>query len=72
MLWSLLDLDNHLAKVCMTYFQHMWFSSKLGIKLLIGSYKAFIHALVPRYHTKSTSNLVEYLEKEMKDAGCKQ
>jgi hypothetical protein len=50
----------------------MWFSSKLGVKLLIGSYKAFIHALVPRYHTKSTSNLVEYLEKELKDAGCKQ
>jgi hypothetical protein len=50
----------------------MYFSAKLGARLLIGSYKAFIHALVPRYHTKSTSNLVEYLEKELKTAGCKE
>jgi hypothetical protein len=67
MLWFL-DRENHLAKVCMSYFKHMYFSAKL----LIGSYKAFVHALVPQYHTKSTSNLVEYLEKELKTAGCKE
>jgi hypothetical protein len=71
MLWFL-DRENHLAKVCMSYFQHFYFSAKLGSKLLIGSYKAFVHALIPRCHTKSTSNLVEYLEKEMKTAGCKE
>ena len=55
----------------MTYFQHFCFSTKLGINLLIGSYKAFMHALIPYFYTTSTSDLVEYLEKEMKSVGCK-
>jgi hypothetical protein len=55
----------------MTYFQHFCFSTKLGLNLLLGSNKAFIHALMPMYYTDSTSNLVEYLEKEMKSVGCK-
>ena len=68
----LLDKNNHLKNVCMTYFQHFFFSAKLGFSLLFGSYKAFIHAIAPIFHTKSTSNLVEYLEKEMKNVGCKE
>ena len=68
----LYDRNNHLKNVCMTYFQHFCFSTKLGFALLLGSYKAFIHALIPMYYTVSTSNLVEYLEKEMKNVGCKE
>ena len=67
----LLDKNNHLKNVCMTYFQHFCFSTKLGFSLLYGSYKAFTHALIPQFYTTSTSDLVEYLEKEMKSVGCK-
>ena len=66
------DKNNHLKNVCMTYFQHFCFSSKLGLNLLFGSCKAFIHAVIPMYYTDSTSKLVEYLEKEMKSVGCKE
>ena len=56
----------------MTYFQHLRFSSNLGIHLCIGSVKAFIHAIMPQYYITSTSDLVKKLDKEMKSAGCKE
>ena len=66
-----LDKNNHLKNVCMSYYQHFYFSSKLGFHLLLGSVKAFIHAIIPMYCTTSTSNLVTYLDTEMKNTGCK-
>ena len=64
--------NNHLKKICMTYFQHLRFSSNLGIQLWIGSVKAFIHAIMPQYYITSTSDLVKKLDIEMKSAGCKE
>ena len=67
----LLDKNNHLKNVCMSYYQHFCFSSKLGFYLLLGSVKAFVHAVIPMYCTTSTSDLITCLDTEMKSVGCK-
>lgn len=59
----------HPNNVCMSYFEHARFSSSIGVSLIIGSMKAFVHALIPNMYIKSF--LSKDLEKRLKSAGCK-
>lgn len=54
---------NHLNEVKMNYYEHLKFSSFIGIQLFIASQKALIHALIPGLFTTSSSDYVESLNK---------
>ena len=70
-IFSIIDKNNHLPNVCMTYVQHFLFSSGLAVQLFLGSLKAWVHAIIPCLYTTSTSLLLPSLQEEMKNAGCK-
>ncbi len=62
---------NHLNLVCMTYFEHMYLSLRLGLLFLRGFVCAIVHALCPYILTKQStcvSNRVAYL---IKHSGCR-
>ena len=61
----------HPASVCMSYFQHLLFSFKVGLKLAFGTGKAFIHGIYPDIYVTSTSDLIKDLEEEIKEIGCR-
>jgi hypothetical protein len=60
----------HPGNVCMSYFNHLSFSLKLGMKLATGSVKAFIHAVYPDIFVTSTSDLLVTIKKDMDSVGC--
>jgi hypothetical protein len=66
--WYMFD---HPASVCMTYLEHAHFSFSIGIKLLIGAYKAFVHAACPDWFVTSTSDLLHSLQEDMAKVGCR-
>tara|TARA_X000000950_G_scaffold207397_1_gene249444 strand:- start:861 stop:1028 length:168 start_codon:yes stop_codon:yes gene_type:complete len=49
---------------------HAKFSGNLGIKLLVGSLKALIHAIIPELYKTSTSDLVNEIKTEIENSGC--
>ena len=55
-------IRQHLKDVHMSYCQHFLFSSQLSLNLLVGAYKAFLHACIPSLHTISTTELVKALQ----------
>ena len=61
----------HLKDVCMSYFDHMYFSLFLCITFAIGSYKAFVHALIPSLFITSSSDLIKEVAEKMKTIGCR-
>ena len=61
---------SHPRKVCMTYIDHAKFSGNLGIKLLVGSLKALIHAIIPELYKTSTSDLVNEIKTDIENSGC--
>jgi len=60
----------HPEGVCMSYFEHFWFSLKLSKMLYIASCKAFIHAILPNKYITSSSNLIDELKIEFDTVGC--
>lgn len=71
---KLFDYDfflEHPTNVCMSYFNHFKFSSNLSVKLFFGSVKALIHAIFPEYFKSSTSDLIDEIQLELKESGCK-
>lgn len=62
----------HPISVCMSYWQHFHFSFGLGMKFAVGSIQAFIHAIYPDAFITSSSDLIEKIQTEMKEAGCKE
>lgn len=61
----------HPKNVCMTYYQHFIFSSRLGFKLIISGFKAFIHAIFPFLFITSTTDFNRDLKHILESAGCK-
>ena len=61
---------SHLTEVCMSYRTHLRFSAWIGMQLLFGAAKAFLHAVFPPVFAKSTSVLVRLLDDEIRRAGC--
>ena len=58
-----LNSINHLQEVNMNYFEHLKFSSFLGLQFFIASQKAFIHALIPGLFTTSSTDYTDSLNR---------
>ena len=63
---------SHPNNVCMSYFTHCKFALLLSSKLFIGSMKSFIHALFPSLFITFTSDLVNEISQDLKNAGCRE
>lgn len=68
---------DHPHSVCLTYYDHfklsMKFSYKFGIASLkfgIASLKAFIHAIFPFMFIKSTTEIMNDIENQLKTNKC--
>lgn len=64
------NFTSHPNEVCMSYYSHLTFSSKLSIVLFISSIKAFVHAIVPSFYVTSTSDTIDYIKSELIKNGC--
>ena len=62
---------NHPNSVCMSYFEHCKFALVLSKKLFIGSLQSFVHAFCPSSFITSTSDLVDEISNDLKNAGCR-
>ena len=60
----------HPKMVCMSYFQHFWFSMYLAGRFAMGSVKAIVHAILPDYYVTSSSDMIEDVKVDMSRAGC--
>jgi len=61
----------HPNNVCMSYLEHFKFSMSLSVSLLVGSFKAFMHAIIPSMFITSSSDLVKDIDLKLKTSGCK-
>ena len=61
------DYFTHLNDNGMTYTEHFCFSLKLGACMLFGSVAAIIHAVYPDILTTSTTDTINYIQKELKN-----
>jgi hypothetical protein len=55
----------HPASVGQSYMQHFAFSATFSIRLLIASFTALIHALLPCFFQSTTSRYIEELSRRM-------
>ena len=62
----------HPQEVCMTYLEHMYLSLQLSRIFCVGSLKAIIHAFLPDYYVKSSTNVVIEDQQMMANAGCRE
>jgi hypothetical protein len=62
---------NHPKNVCMTYWQHFYFSMELSGVFLKGFIKAFIHAILPDLYITSTTDSIKYIEQRLEEVGCR-
>ena len=60
----------HPKEVCMTYFEHFKLSMNFSKLLAIGSFKAFIHAILPDFYITSTTDIIEEIKVQLANAGC--
>ena len=61
----------HPNNVCISYLEHLIFSIVLSFSLLLGSLKAFVHAIIPSMFITSTTDLVKDIDIKLKTSGCK-
>ncbi len=61
----------HPNNVCMSYFEHFKFSMSLSVSFLVGSFKAFMHAIIPSMFITSSSDLIKDIDLKLKKSGCK-
>ena len=60
----------HPQNVCMSYFQHCFFSLKLARYFIVGTFKAIVHAFIPSFYITSSSDMIEDVKNEISNAGC--
>jgi predicted choloylglycine hydrolase len=63
-------LKKHLNDNCMSYKEHLEFSSYLSFLLFKGSAKAIIHSFIPCFYETSTSDLIAYINFLIYSSGC--
>ena len=56
----------HLKQVNMTYCQHLKTSFGYSYTFLSGSFKAFVHGILPNCYETSTSDLIKKLHNDLK------
>ena len=64
-------LNEHPYEVCMSYWQHLKFSSYISYLLLKSSFKSIIHSFFPFYYKTSTTDLINELPVLMSEYGCR-
>ena len=62
----------HPQEVCMSYLEHMALSLQLSRIFCVGSLKAIVHAFLPDYYIKSSTNVVIEAQQLMANAGCRE
>ena len=62
----------HPQEVCMSYLEHMALSLQLSRIFCVGSLKAIVHAFLPDYYIKSSTNVVIEAQQMMANAGCRE
>ena len=62
---------SHPHSVCMTYLEHLVFSTRLAVALAVGAVQAMVHAVWPDVYVTATSDLVDWLTQTLKNAGCR-
>lgn len=61
----ILESNQHLIDVNMTYIDHFYRSFLFSKDLFIGSIKACVHSILPCYFTTSTTDIAESLQKKL-------
>jgi len=61
---------NHPNNSCMSYFKHCRLSLYFARKMLMGSFKAVIHAFVPYFYKTSTTRIASDLITTLQNEGC--
>jgi hypothetical protein len=61
---------SHPNSVCMSYFKHMGFSLMLATQFIWGSTKAVIHAFIPNFFIKGSSDTVKAVSYKLETSGC--
>ena len=62
----------HPTQVCMTYFEHFFFSMEMACVFSLGSIKAIVHAFYPDWFITSTTDTVDYVQNRLKMVGCRE
>lgn len=63
--------NKHPEEVCMNYINHLKFSGNICLKLMIGSFKAFVHAIFPEIFKTSTTDLIDEIGVDLITSGCR-
>ena len=61
---------DHPREVCMTYVEHFKFSMSLSFKFTEAAFKAFVHAILPCYYIKSSTEINEHILYKLQNSGC--
>jgi hypothetical protein len=62
---------NHPNSVCMTYFQHMFFSLEMSYLMGKGCICALIHSFIPSFFIKTTTNINNSIRDKLNNSGCR-
>lgn len=60
----------HPQKVCMTYYEHFRLSIWFSCKFAEACVKSFIHAVLPCYFIKSTTEITHNVKNILDNSGC--
>lgn len=61
---------NHPNSVCMSYFQHMFFSLEMSYLMGKGCICALVHAFIPSLCIKTTTNINNFIKDKLNNSGC--
>ena len=64
-------LFDHPRSVCMTYLEHCKFSLGLSFHFFKAGIYAIVHAFIPDICVDSSSNTIQYVDKRLRESGCK-
>jgi|TARA_R100001132_G_C3206577_1_gene51452 hypothetical protein len=59
-------ISKHLAFVEETYRQHLWFTVKVSVQLLVLSIILLTHGILPWFFTGRTSDGIKYIGEKLK------
>ena len=57
---------------CMSYFEHLGLSLYFSQKLLVSSWKAVVHAIIPSLYITSTSQTVMEIQDQLLKNSCRE
>ena len=58
-------MKRHLREVNETYFEHMKFASKCGMKMVLAGIACILHSLLPNLFASTASDTMKTLDEEI-------